>query len=170
MMNREPIIFKAHLMQGEEQIAIEAIYASQFSLSIRFLNGNKADQETIYRKLVFQKNGDPVEIGPCQFIPENSDNCNGGRIVFYQDVYDLNSLFFDDKLEKLQAEFFNLPLIIAHKNKIKKPFKENKKQYLRCGDVIWLHHSEGKATLGAKRFDRGVSKYNFSALVLEKSY
>jgi extracellular factor (EF) 3-hydroxypalmitic acid methyl ester biosynthesis protein len=124
MMNREPIIFKAHLMQGEEQIAIEAIYASQFSLSIRFLNGNKADQETIYRKLVFQKNGDQVEIGPCRFIPETSNNGSNGRIVFYQDVYDLNSLFFDDKLEKLQAEFFNLPLIIAHKDKIKRSFKE----------------------------------------------
>jgi len=124
MMNREPIIFKAHLLQGEEKISIEAKYASQFSLSIRFLNGNKADQETVYRKLVFQKNGNQVEIGPCQFIPETSNNGSNGRIVFYQDVYDLNSLFFDDKLEKLQAEFFNLPLIIAHKDKIKRPFKE----------------------------------------------
>ena len=124
MMNREPIIFKAHLLQGEEKISIEAKYASQFSLSIRFLNGNKADKETVYRKLVFQKNGDQVEIGPCQFIPDTSNyDCNG-RIVFYQDVYDLNSLLFDDKLEKLQAEFFNLPLIIAHKDKIKRPFKE----------------------------------------------
>ena len=56
MMNREPIIFKAHLLQGEEQVSIEAKYASQFSLSVRFLNGSKADQETVYRKLVFEKN------------------------------------------------------------------------------------------------------------------
>ncbi len=124
MINREPIIFEAHLLQGQEKISVEAKYASQFSLSIRFLNGDKVDQETVYRKLVFQKNGDQVEIGPCQFIPETSNNGCGGRIVFYQDVYDLNSLFFDDKLEKLQAEFFNLPLIIAHKKKIKRPFKE----------------------------------------------
>jgi extracellular factor (EF) 3-hydroxypalmitic acid methyl ester biosynthesis protein len=124
MMNREPIIFNAHLQQGEEKIAIEAKYASQFSLSIRFLNGNKANQETAYRKLIFQRNGDEIEIGPCQFIPDTTDNGCNGRIVFCQDVYDLNSLFFDDKLEKLQAEFFNLQLIIAHKDKIKKPFKE----------------------------------------------
>ena len=124
MMNREPIKFKAHLVQGEDKISIEAKYASQFSLSIRFLNGNKADQETVYRKLVFQKNGGQVEIGPCQYIPETSDTGSNGRIVFYQDVYDLNSLFFDDKLEKLQAEFINLPLIIAHKDKIQPAFKE----------------------------------------------
>lgn len=36
----------------------------------------------------------------------------------------MNSLFFDDKLEKLQAEFFILPLIIAHRDKIKRSFKE----------------------------------------------
>ncbi len=124
MMNREPIQFKAHLLQGKEKIAIEAEYASQFSLSIKFLNGNKANQETAYRKLVFQRNGDKIEIGPCQFIPDSTDNGANGRIVFYQDVYDLNSLFFDDKLEKLQAEFLNLPLIIAHKDKIQPSFKE----------------------------------------------
>jgi extracellular factor (EF) 3-hydroxypalmitic acid methyl ester biosynthesis protein len=124
MINREPIIFEAHLLQGQEKISVEAKYASQFSLSIRFLNGDKTDQETFYRKLIFQKNGNQVEIGPCRFIPEISNSGCGGRVVFYQDVYDLNSLFFDDKLEKLQAEFFNLPLIIAHKDKIKQPFKE----------------------------------------------
>ncbi len=124
MMNREPIIFEGYLLQGEEKIAIEAKFASQFSLSIRFLNGNKADPETVYRKLVFQKNGNSVEIGPCRFIPETADSGSNGRIVFHQDVYDLNSLFFDDKLEKLQSEFFNLPLIIAHKDKIQRSFKE----------------------------------------------
>lgn len=124
MMNREPIKFKAHLLQGKEKISIEAKYASRFSLLIRFLNGYNADQESIYRKLVFQKNGDKVEIGPCQYIPEQLDNGYKGRIIFNKDVYDLNSLFFEDKLEKLQAEFFNLPLILAHKDKIKRQFKE----------------------------------------------
>ncbi len=123
-MNREPIIFEGHLLQGEEKIAIEAQYASQFALSIRFLNGNKGDRETVYRKMIFQKNGEQVEIGPCQFIPDTYDGGSNGRIVFYPDVYDLNSLFFDDKLEKLQAEFLNLPLIIAHKDKIQPSFKE----------------------------------------------
>jgi extracellular factor (EF) 3-hydroxypalmitic acid methyl ester biosynthesis protein len=124
MMNREPPKFKAHLLQGKEKISIEAKYASKFSLLIRFLNGNNADQGSVYRKLVFQKNGQKVEIGPCQYIPEPIVNGYKGRIVFNEDVYDLNSLFFEDKLEKLQAEFFNLPLILAHKDKIKRQFKE----------------------------------------------
>jgi len=30
-------------------------------------------------------------------------------------------------------------------------YMENKYRYLRCGDVIWLHHSEANALLGAIR-------------------
>jgi extracellular factor (EF) 3-hydroxypalmitic acid methyl ester biosynthesis protein len=124
MMNREPIKVMAHLWQGKNKIPVEAKYASQFSFSIRFLNGYDTDQETIYRKLVFEKNDEQVEIGPCQFILDRHDNGYKGRIVFSQDVYDLNSLFFENKLEKLQGEFFHLPLILSHKEKIKPSFKE----------------------------------------------
>lgn len=28
---------------------------------------------------------------------------------------------------------------------------ENEQKFLRCGDVIWLHHSEASASLGALR-------------------
>jgi extracellular factor (EF) 3-hydroxypalmitic acid methyl ester biosynthesis protein len=93
-------------------------------LAIRFLNGSKAEDGTIYRKLVFQKNGNKIELGPCTYIHESSNNGYKGRIVFHQEVYDLSSLFFEDKIEKLQTEFMNLPLILAHKDKIKRTFKE----------------------------------------------
>jgi light-regulated signal transduction histidine kinase (bacteriophytochrome) len=63
MMNREPLKFKAHLLHGEKKVFVEAKYASQFSLLIRFLNGDSADQKTDYRKLVFQKNGDEKSQG-----------------------------------------------------------------------------------------------------------
>ncbi len=124
MMNPESIKFKAHLLHGDNKISIEAKYASRFSLLIRFLNGNKAEEGTVYRKLVFQKNGKQVEIGPCKYIHEAKGNGYKGRVVFHEDVYDLDSLFFDSKLEKLQSDFVNLPLILAHKDNIKKPFKE----------------------------------------------
>ena len=124
MLNREPTKIMAHLWSGEDRIPVEVKYASQFSLSVRFLNGHEIDPETTFRKLVIAKNDDQVEIGPCQFMPEIRDNGYKGRIVFSEDVYDLNSLFFEDKLEKLQAEFFHLPLILSHKDKIKSVFKD----------------------------------------------
>lgn len=114
----------AHLWYGKDKIPVEAKYASQFSLSVRFLNGYETDQETTFRKLVFEKNDNQIEIGPCQFMPETDDDGYRGRIVFSRDVYDLNSLFFENKLEKLQAEFFHLPLILSHKDKIHPSFKE----------------------------------------------
>ena len=58
MIDREPIKFAAHLIQGEEKISIEAKYASKFSLLIRFLNGHKADPGSEFSKLVFSKNGE----------------------------------------------------------------------------------------------------------------
>lgn len=39
--------------------------------------------------------------------------------------------------------------------------------YLKCGDVVWLHHSEANASLSATRRSRGVDKYNFSSLNLD---
>ncbi len=39
---------------------------------------------------------------------------------------------------------------------------------LKCGDVIWLHHSESISVLAAARNAKGVDKYNFSSLNLEK--
>jgi extracellular factor (EF) 3-hydroxypalmitic acid methyl ester biosynthesis protein len=114
----------AHLWYGKDKIPVEAKYASQFSLSVRFLNGYETDQETTFRKLVFVKNDNQVEIGPCQYMPETDDDGYRGRIVFSRDVYDLNSLFFENKLEKLQAEFFHLQLILSHKDKINPSFKE----------------------------------------------
>ncbi len=124
MFNREPTKIMAHLWCGKDKIPVEAKYATQFSLSVRFLNGYETDQETTFGKLVFEKNDNQVEIGPCQFMPDAHDKGYAGRIVFSRDVYDLNSLFFEDKLEKLQAEFFHLPLILSHKDKIKPKFKE----------------------------------------------
>lgn len=124
MINRGPIKFKAHLLQGNKKIAIEAEYASRFSLFIRFLNGEHAGQGSEYKKLVFHKNGQGIEIGPCRYLSEPQINGYKGRIIFNKDIYDLNSLFYEDKLEKLQSEFFNLPLIMAHKDSIDKKFKE----------------------------------------------
>ena len=124
MTDQQPPIFNAHLLQGKEKISIEAKYASRFSLMIRFLNGYPSDQEALFKKLVFENNGGTIEIGPCQYIAEPRKNGYQGRLTFSQDVYDLHSLFFKHKIDKLQTEFSNLPLILAHKNKIKKQFKE----------------------------------------------
>ncbi|MDJ0809746.1 MAG: class I SAM-dependent methyltransferase [Desulfobacterales bacterium] len=124
-MIRQPTMrFNAHLLQGEARIPIEAQYDSRFSLLIRFFNGFPSNQAAEFSKIVFQQNGDKIELGPCEYIVEPHHQNFQGRLVFKQAVYDLNSLFFKNKIDKLQTEFSNLPLILAHKSKIKSEFKE----------------------------------------------
>ncbi|KAL4438400.1 hypothetical protein ABPG74_009439 [Tetrahymena malaccensis] len=40
-------------------------------------------------------------------------------------------------------------------------------QYLKCGDVIWLHHSEATSQIGVSRKDKGVNKYTFTSMNLK---
>ncbi len=124
MRHREPIQFKADLLKGKEIIPVEATYDTKFSLLIQFLNGSKPSRKSDFTKLVFEKNGAQIEMGPCRFTAVSSKTGAHGRLIFYEDVYDFNSLFFENRLEKLQAEFQNVSLILAHKNKIKAKFKE----------------------------------------------
>ncbi|TFH00943.1 MAG: class I SAM-dependent methyltransferase [Calditrichales bacterium] len=65
-----------------------------------------------------------IKLGPCRLIPSNLNNGDDGRLVFLKDVYDFQSLFYEKKIVKVQSNFINLPLIIAHKEKIKKGFRE----------------------------------------------
>ena len=45
-------------------------------------------------------------------------------MVFSKTVYDLNSLFLKNKIESLQTEFSNLPLIFSQKKTINTQFKD----------------------------------------------
>jgi inositol 1,4,5-triphosphate receptor type 1 len=46
-------------------------------------------------------------------------------------------------------------------------FQAAQDEYLRCGNVIWLHHSEANSILIAQHKSKGVNKYNFSSLDIE---
>jgi len=124
MLSQDSLEFNAHLIQGKEKIPIIAKYASRFSLLVRFANGTRAEQGSSFGRLVFKIKGDKVSLGPCQYLSEKRVNGYQGRIVFSKEVYDLKSLFYSNKMEKLQTEFLNLPLVLAHKDKIKRRFKE----------------------------------------------
>lgn len=124
MITPESLKFDAYLLQNEKKISIEAKYASKYSLLIRFLNGYNPSQESEFEKIFFHIKDEKIEIGPCRYIVASKNNGYPGHLVFSKDVYDFNSLFFEDKLESLQSEFSNLPLIFSHKNKINKRFKD----------------------------------------------
>jgi len=124
MASQSSLEFDAHLAQGKERIPVVAKYASRFSLVVRFSNGTKAGHEDQFEKLIFKRKGKKLSLGPCCYLSEKGSNGFQGRIVFSKDVYDLKFLFYENKMEKVQSEFLNLPLVLAHKDKIKKRFRE----------------------------------------------
>ncbi len=124
MQSQNSLEFNAHLVQGKDKIPIQAKYASRFSLLVRFANGTKAEAGDSFEKLVFAIKEKKLSLGPCQYLTDKNTSGYQGRIVFIKDVYDLKSLFYHNKIEKLETEFLNLPLELAYKNKIKKRFRD----------------------------------------------
>jgi extracellular factor (EF) 3-hydroxypalmitic acid methyl ester biosynthesis protein len=63
----------------------------------------------------------------------SGSNLNGyaGRIVFTENVYDIQSLFLKKKVIKLQSAFNDLPLILDRKSNIHQVFKEY------TGDLVY---------------------------------
>ena len=115
---------KALLVQKTKKVPIYAECASKYSLFFRYLEDQAVinSDEPIY--LIFQNNGQKVELGPCQILSGSDLNGWAGRIVFLRDVYDIQSLLGNNEVVKLQGSFRNLPQVLARKDKIRQPFKD----------------------------------------------
>jgi extracellular factor (EF) 3-hydroxypalmitic acid methyl ester biosynthesis protein len=122
-MYDEALEIRANLVEGNITIPIDAKYTSKYSLLVRFLNGQAFNDGTEFSKLIIQKNGDSFDLGRCRVLSEPNVDGYEGRLVFINDIYDLESLLFHNKIVKLQSAFLKLPLILAHKDKIKQSFK-----------------------------------------------
>lgn len=122
-MYQEPFEIKASLVDENREIPIDAKYSSKYSLLIRFLNGNSYNGGTEFSKLVIRLNGDSFELGQCRILSEPNIDGYTGRLIFTNDIYDLESLMLNNKVVKLQNAFLNLPLILAHKHEIRQSFK-----------------------------------------------
>jgi extracellular factor (EF) 3-hydroxypalmitic acid methyl ester biosynthesis protein len=69
-------------------------------------------------------NGERIEMGACRLISEPNIDGYTRRLIFIEEIYDLESLFSKNKLVKLQSTFLNLPLLLAHKENILPRFKD----------------------------------------------
>ena len=122
-MEQQSIQVKAQLVAGNKAIPIEASYNSKYSLLVRFLNGNGSIDKADACRVVLPMNGENIELGPCQLLPELNIDGYAGRLIFLNEVFDLERLFFDQKVVTLQSSSLNLPLVLAHKNDIRQAFR-----------------------------------------------
>jgi extracellular factor (EF) 3-hydroxypalmitic acid methyl ester biosynthesis protein len=109
---------------GDEVIPIYAKQASKYSLWVRFLNSHNFKDGEEFAKLIIPVNGDSAKLGPCRLLSEPNIDGYAGRITFITDFFDLDTLLSNNKIVKLQSEFLNLPLVLAHKENIFREFKD----------------------------------------------
>jgi extracellular factor (EF) 3-hydroxypalmitic acid methyl ester biosynthesis protein len=125
VMHHESQELRAKLITpAEEVVRIHARKASKYSLWVRPFSGGDFPPGEEFTKLIIQMDKDTVTLGPCRLLASPAMDGYQGRVVFTSEFYDLEKLLGRNKLIKLQSEFLNLPLILAHKDNISKAFKD----------------------------------------------
>ena len=123
-MHQDAINLTADLITGKEKIPVDVTYASRYSLLVRYSDSRACGDGARFSKLVIHLNEEDCELGPCRVMSEPNIDGYAGRLVFLEDVYDLENLFLNNRIVKLQNAFVNLPLVLAYKERICKAFKE----------------------------------------------
>jgi len=122
-MERGPSQVQAHLVAGTEKVPIEVRFDTRYSLLVRFSNGHTVHNGSKSWKLLFPLNGEHVELGPCALTPSVNIEGYAGQLIFTNDVFDLERLFYRNEVITLQNNCLNLPLVLNHKNDIDQTFK-----------------------------------------------
>lgn len=123
-MQKENLLINAELLQGSEKIPIEIRYNSKYSILVRFKNGSSYKTGSEFDKIEIALDQEKVVLEHCRLFVEPNIDGFAGHLTFTEDVYDFESLFFKNKVTKLQSIFDNLSLILSHKNNIKDSFKD----------------------------------------------
>ena len=113
-----------YLTAGTEKVEIEVSIASKYSLSINCCNGKRITDGSLFSSVVVNIEGEDFKLGPARIIAEPKTFGLSGKLVFTEDIYDLETLFQEKKAIKLQSSFSNLPLVLAQKEKINADFKD----------------------------------------------
>ncbi len=115
---------KAFLLRGGRKIQIHAESASRFSLFFRYLEDPISIDSEEPLSLIISGNGQSFELGPCRILSNTKRNGNTGRLVFTNDVFDVECLLNKNQIKKLQSPFSELPDLLERKNKLRQSFKE----------------------------------------------
>jgi extracellular factor (EF) 3-hydroxypalmitic acid methyl ester biosynthesis protein len=107
------------------RVAVTVGAASRISLSVAFGSGMEPPDGTVFERLVLdQLERGPAEFTACRFVAEPLREGWAGRLVFLQDVYDLERLFSDGIVANLRAFFSNVELVLEQKRGVRREFKD----------------------------------------------
>lgn len=107
------------------RVAVTVGAASRISLSVAFARGLEPPDGTVFERLVLElPERGPVELTACRFVAEPAHEGWAGRLVFLQDVYELEGLFKDGVVTNLRAFFANVDLVLEQKLGVRHEFKD----------------------------------------------
>ena len=115
---------KTFLVCGAKKFPIHAEFASKYSLFFRFQKNQTLSEITQPVNLLIQNNADSVELGPCRVFSGTQLNGYAGRLVFTENVYDIQSLLSDKKIVSLQSALNDLSLFLNRKRNISQHFRD----------------------------------------------
>jgi len=114
---------KIFLVQGSRKLPISTGRVSKYSLFFRYEKDQNFSDIKKPVNLLFKRNGDSLEIGPCLIFNGSELNGYSGCIVCIDDTYDIESLIFGKKVVKSKSIFNDLPLIVERKVNVRESFK-----------------------------------------------
>lgn len=121
MTNKE-LIADGILRSGDNKINVKVAYASRAALYADIPGNCNIAPGSEFEGLTIDVSGTSCEFGRCRLISAGGEKRYTGRLVFFEDVYDFQSLFFEKKIVNLDSLYSNLSLIFLQKENIKEEF------------------------------------------------
>lgn len=117
--------FAGHAIREGAKIPLTVGPATRISLVVAFPPGDEPPDQTVFEQVVIPFPGrGTVELTAARFVAEPAQEGWSGRLVFLQDVYDLQRLFTEGAVANLRAFFGNVDLVLDQKQGIRREFKD----------------------------------------------
>ena len=121
-MAQPAVYFKGTLKQDKQQFPVRVGFASRYSVWLYFDESPEERCSPQFDSLVLQVDDKHIVVGRCRLL--DAEGNNGARLVPMESIHDFEKLFFQSRVNVLEASAVNLPLILGYKNGIDACFKE----------------------------------------------
>lgn len=112
------------LERDDARLPVTVRFASRLSLFVSFQTGKLFPDRSVFQRLTLKLADRELELSSCRLHTEYTRQGGAGRLVFLDDIYDFQALFFEKKFVNLRGFFQNLPLVLAQKEQVRPEFRE----------------------------------------------
>jgi len=123
-MNNKILSFPAKASIKNELIYFDVYYASKFTLFVCFDKNYLIESETILEDFSINISGTFENLPPCTYLLDFHSNEYTGRLIFINEIYDFDYLFYNEEIIGLKRLTSDLELVMDKKNNVHKDFKD----------------------------------------------